>query len=136
MELMWIIYLIEVVCSSWSGVGFILALVLIFSVAGFVMIRAIGEAETPEDFYKIPFGKIVIFSSLILFLGNFIPSKQTAYLMLGAYGVQTVAETVGKNEEVQKLGKRTLSLVETAISKYEKELSVEEPNKTVDEPKK
>lgn len=75
-----------------------------------------------EGFRKIPFGKIVVFSSLIMFVGNFIPSKQTAYLMLGAYGVQSVAETVGKNEEAQKIGKSTLKLINSAIEKYQKEL--------------
>lgn len=134
MEFVWIIYLIEVICGSWVGVGFILVTVLTLSSFGFVLGRIIDD-EMPEGFRKIPFGKIVVFSSLIMFVGNFIPSKQTAYLMLGAYGVQSVAETVGKNEEVQKLGKRTLSLVETAISKYEKELSVEE-QKPVDTEKK
>lgn len=50
------------------------------------------------------------------------PSKDTAYLILGAYGVQTVAETVGKSEDVQKIGKSTLKLVNSAIEKYQKEL--------------
>lgn len=125
MELVWIIYLIEVVCgSSWAGVGFILAMGMILSAAGFVFGRIIDD-ETSEGLRKIPFGKIVIFSSLIMFVGNFIPSKQTAYLMLGAYGVQTVAETVGKNKEVQKIGRSTLKLVNSAIEKYQKEFEVQ-----------
>lgn len=148
MELVWIIYLIEVVTNveMWGlsiGVG-------IFSVlsVAYLLISAI-QADTTRDIYFkdrldvyfktiknksliLPFVLVFGFGSLF---NSLLPSKDTAYLMLGAYGVQSVAETVGKNEEVQKLGKRTLSLVETAISKYEKELSVEE-QKPVDETKK
>ena len=52
------------------------------------------------------------------------PSKQTAYLMLGAYGIQSVAEAVGQSEDAQKIGKATLKLVNSAIEKYQKELEV------------
>lgn len=145
MELMWIIYLIEVVASIklW-GLGDILAIITVFTIV-YTAVSAM-RADLNRDVYfkdcmnayfNILKKKIIIIPLLVIFgfgslFNNIMPSKETAYLMLGAYGVQTVAETVGKNEDVQRLGKRTLSLVETAIEKYEKELSVEEPKKTVD----
>ena len=36
--------------------------------------------------------------------------------------MQTVAETVGQNKEVQEIGRFTLKLVDTAIEKYQKEI--------------
>ncbi|WBF79397.1 hypothetical protein BNCALIDO_00007 [Aeromonas phage vB_AdhM_TS9] len=80
--------------------------------------------------------KIVILPLLLVFgfgslFNALMPSKQTAYLMLGAYGVQTVAETVGKSEDVQKIGKSTLKLVNSAIEKYQKEIEAK-PEKPID----
>lgn len=148
MELMYIIYLIEVGTNikMWDlsiGVG-------IFSVlsVAYLLISAI-QADTTRDIYFkdrldvyfktiknksliLPFVLVFGFGSLFNAL---MPSKQTAYLMLGAYGVQTVAETVGKSEDVQKIGKSTLKLVNSAIEKYQKELEGQ-TEKQVDETKK
>ncbi|ULG01395.1 hypothetical protein phiA019_0048 [Aeromonas phage phiA019] len=144
MELMYIIYLIEVGTNikMWDlsiGVG-------IFSVlsVAYLLISAI-QADTTRDIYFkdrldiyfktiknksliLPFVLVFGFGSLF---NAFMPSKQTAYLMLGAYGVQTVAETVGKSEYVQKIGKSTLKLVNSAIEKYQKEIEAK-PEKPID----
>lgn len=121
MELVWIIYLIEVICQPMFGLGFILTITCFACLYGYLVVKFCGN-EIPEQAAKIPFGKVSIFCATVLLLSNLIPSKETAYLMLGAYGVQTVTETVASNPEIQKIGKRTLSLVENAIAKYEQEL--------------
>lgn len=135
MELMYIIYLIEVVTNikMWGlsiGVG-------IFSVltVAYLLISAIQADTTRDVYFKdrlevyfkaikkksliVPFFLVFGFGSLFNAL---MPSKDTAYLMLGAYGVQTVAETINKSEDAQKIGKSTLKLVNSAIEKYQKEL--------------
>lgn len=126
MELVWIIYFIEVICQPMIGLGVIMAMVTFAATAGYFMRMFIEEEPYHERLNKVPFGKIAIICSTLLILSNFIPSKNGAYVMLGAYGVQSVAETIGKNQEVQQIGKRTLSIVETALTKYEKELKAEE----------
>lgn len=59
----------------------------------------------------------------------FMPSKQTAYTMLAAYATQETFDSLSKNQDVQRVGKQTLSLVEKYIAKYEKELDMESKNK-------
>ena len=135
MELMYIIYLIEVVTNikMWgftAGIG-----VFVFLSASYLLISAIQASTTWDVYFKdcldvyfktikkksliVPFFLVFGFGSLFNAL---MPSKDTAYLILGAYGVQTVAETVGQNKEVQEIGKSTLKLVNSAIEKYQKEL--------------
>ena len=135
MELMYVIYLIEVVTNikMWGftvGIG-----VFVFLSASYLLISAIQADTTRDVYFKdrldvyfktikkksliVPFFLVFGFGSLFNAL---MPSKDTAYLILGAYGVQTVAETVGKSEDVQKIGQSTLKLVNSAIEKYQKEL--------------
>ena len=135
MELMYVIYLIDVVTNikMWGftvGIG-----VFVFLSATYLLISAIQADLTRDVYFKdrlevyfktikkksliAPFFLVFGFGSLFNAL---MPSKDTAYLILGAYGVQTVAETVGKSEDLQKIGKSTLKLVNSAIEKYQKEL--------------
>lgn len=144
MELMYIIYLIEVVTNIklWGftvGIG-----VFVFLSVTYLLISAIQADTTRDVYFKdrlevyfktikkksliAPFFLVFGFGSLFNAL---MPSKDTAYLILGAYGVQTVAETVGQNKEVQEIGKSTLKLVNSAIEKYQKEIE-DKPEKSVD----
>ena len=144
MELMYIIYLIEVVTNikMWgftAGIG-----VFVFLSISYLLISAIQASTTWDVHFKdcldvyfktikkksliAPFFLVFGFGSLFNAL---MPSKDTAYLILGAYGVQTVAETVGKSEDLQKIGKSTLKLVNSAIEKYQKEIE-DKPEKSVD----
>lgn len=148
MELVWIIYLIEVVTNieMW-GVTYLLGILTVTTV-GWVGVSCIYALENKDvyfkDLIKIYFDilkrKLIIIPALLVFgfgslFNSLIPSKDTAYLMLGAYGVQSVAETVGKNEEAQKIGKSTLKLINSAIEKYQKELD-SQSEKPVDTEKK
>lgn len=144
MELVWIIYLIEVVTNieMW-GVTYLLGILTVTTV-GWVGVSGIYALENKDvyfkDLIKIYFDilkrKLIIIPALLVFgfgslFNALMPSKDTAYLMLGAYGVQTVAETVGKSEDVQKIGKSTLKLVNSAIEKYQKEIEAK-PEKPID----
>lgn len=146
MELVWIIYAIEVLTNiKFWGLTELFMFVLISHIPiGFGLFMYCGMIAESVDaavkYKNFILRKSVVIPLIVVFgfgslFNNLTPNKQTAYLMLGAYGVQTVAETVGKNEDVQKLGKRTLSLVETAISKYEQELSAEK-QKPIDQQNK
>ena len=43
---------------------------------------------------------------------TFVPSKETAVFMAGGYGVQTIAESIGKNEEVKRVASKSVEAVE------------------------
>ena len=142
MELMYIIYLIEVVTNikMWDLSDLILVVLAThIPVAVFwgLICGTLYEDFTPFFKYRdFVLRKIVILPLLLVFgfgslFNALMPSKNTAYLMLGAYGFQTVAETVGQNKEVQEIGKSTLKLVNSAIEKYQKEIE-DKPEKPVD----
>ena len=142
MELMYIIYLIEVVTNikMWDLSDLILIVLathIPIAVFGGLICGTLNEDFTPFFKYRdFVLRKIVILPLLLVFgfgslFNALMPSKNTAYLMLGAYGVQTVAETVGQNKEVQEIGKSTLKLVNSAIEKYQKEIE-DKPEKSVD----
>ena len=132
MELMWVIYLIEVVTNIKMWDLSVLIVILIahipFIFFGGMVCATITEGFTPLFKYRdFVLRKIVILPLLLVFgfgslFNALMPSKDTAYLMLGAYGVQTVTETISQNEEMRVVGKKTLVLVEGAIDKYTKEL--------------
>lgn len=133
MELVGIIYAIEVLTNiKFWGLTELFMFVLISHIPiGFGLFMYCGMIAESVDaavkYKNFIMRKSVVIPLIVVFgfgslFNNLTPNKQTAYLMLGAYGVQTVAETVGKNEEMQKIGRQTLKLVNSAIEKYQKEL--------------
>ena len=75
--------------------------------------------------------KIFKYSLICLFFSTFVniflPSEKTAYIMVGAYATQKVAE----NDKVQETGKKVLSLIEQKLDSY-----IEEGMKEVSKTKK
>lgn len=118
MELVWIIYLIDVV-GSLKGISSI-AVASLFLLGISLMMVAIFNflAEVPEKTFptikKMKAVKITIWCFVIIFLCKLIPSQDTAYKMLAAYGVSEVAQ----NEDVQKLAGKSLQVIEKAMDKY------------------
>ena len=51
-----------------------------------------------------------------------LPSKDTAYKMLAAYGLQETVEAASKSEDVKRLASKSLSLIEKSIDDYTKSL--------------
>jgi hypothetical protein len=62
--------------------------------------------------------KIFKYSIIVSFVAGFfnilLPSERTAYMMVGAYATQKVAE----NEKVQETGKKVLTLIEQKLDSY------------------
>lgn len=54
-------------------------------------------------------------------LNTFLPTTETAYKMLAAYGVQETVQAASKSDEIKRIASKSLSLVENAIDNYEKE---------------
>lgn len=132
MELALFIYLAETICRDETGSPWILlfVLLLVFSFIGWVLRKVGLEDSNDRDnaalgkfLLNAPLGKIIIACMLGLLWNSVLPTQKTAYTMLGAYGIQTFANSVYENEQAKRIAVNSLNLVEKAISKYEKELS-------------
>lgn len=62
----------------------------------------------------------------LAFLGSLlnllIPSQNTAYKMLVAYGVEQTVQAASQSEDVKRIAKKSLVLVEDAVDNYTKQL--------------
>ena len=66
------------------------------------------EREMHKNMFKSNIKWIISLVALLIF----IPSKETAVYMAGGYGVQTVAESISKNEEVKRVASKSVEAVE------------------------
>lgn len=126
MELVTFIYIVETLLTieppSFIN-HIILTLIIIFAASLF---------NEHKDFYStaakvIEFAKkpvILYFSALLVVnvLWAFIPSKDTAYKMLAAYGVNEVYLATKESEEVKEIAKKSLMVIEASLDKYTKEI--------------
>lgn len=144
MELAWVIYLIDNVSamkgSFWALGDFIGATVfagmILYMIGGIVVFLAMEYSF--EDFkgstlytthnklvccwFKF-FMPLFIVGSLLNFI---IPSQNTAYKMLAAYGVQEVVQVASGSEDIKRMASKSLALIEKSIDKYQKEFDKED----------
>ena len=66
------------------------------------------EQERHKNMFKSNIKWIISLVALLIF----IPSKETAMYMAGGYGVQTVAESIGKSEEVKRVASKSVEAIE------------------------
>jgi arginine exporter protein ArgO len=71
--------------------------------------------------------RLGILLCIVAFLNLFIPSERTAYMMVGAYATQKIAE----NDKVQETGQKVLTIINQKLDSY-----VEEGLKSVEKVKK
>ena len=125
MSLVWVIYLIDVICQPWLGMSYIIFLfTLVFtwvSICSQFTSEAPDTDETKECFRlflrKPVWKKLMIFGISILFLSNFIPERDTAYKMLAAYGVEEAI----KLPQVQGVADKSFQVLNKAMDDYLKE---------------
>ena len=125
MSLVWVIYLIDVICQPWGGLGFIIFIAtLIFTVISIFSAFTTDEPESSTEsevirlFLQKPvWKKLMIFGISILFLSNFIPERDTAYKMLAAYGVEEAI----KLPQVQGVADKSFQVLNKAMDDYLKE---------------
>lgn len=155
MELAFIIYLIDNITalkgSFWDLGNMALTSVLLAVVTVFVLFVImmttdpdlaygnISKEQRLKDREKYlnllkKFWKNAFFLSLPFFiigsiLNTVLPSKDTAYKMLAAWGLQETVEAVSKSEDVKRLASKSLTLIEKSIDEYSKSLD----SKSLDE---
>ena len=148
MELAFVIYLIDNITalkgSFWDLGNMALTSVLLAIVTVFVLFiilittdpdlacgntakeQRLADREKYLNLLK-KFWKNAFFLSLPLFIigsifNTVLPSKDTAYKMLAAYGLQETVEAASKSEDVKRLASKSLTLIEKSIDDYNKSL--------------
>lgn len=106
--LVFIIYLISVI-DAVLGVA-----ILGIAVIGFIGFLAIPVLELAGDEMAAFYKKLAKPLILFVLIAVFIPSKQTAYTMLAAYGLQEIAQT----EEAKRVGSKSIQVIEKALDEY------------------
>lgn len=148
MELAFIIYLIDNITSmkgSFWGFGDMVGMLLVFSIVTAFALMVIFMSTDPDLAYGDSakekrladrekylsmvkkFWKNTFFWTLPIFivgsiLNTVLPSKDTAYKMLAAYGVQETVEAASKSEDVKRIASKSLTLIEKSIDDYNKAL--------------
>lgn len=126
MDLVWLVYGISLL-SGFQGMMVFTIIVSVISLAFLLMYRAVECSQ--DDFYseitkskraekgkwamnhaKTAFIVLMVTSTLLTFL----PSEKTAYLMVGAYATQKIAE----NEKVQETGSKVLTIINQKLDSY------------------
>ena len=124
-NLVWVIYLIDVLTQPMAGVGFMLFLCMIAALVLHV-VYALCDKDNPSsdesqfiNFYKgLPVKTVGITSMLLLLVSNLIPSQDTAYKMLAVYGVSEVAN----NQNVQELMGDGMDILKLTLKDYKEKL--------------
>lgn len=121
MNLMWLIYAVDTLTPS--GGMFVLTILLVIASIVITVIGAVaklpssGKDEDSKAFLKYcPFKTMYAVTAVMFLYCTLAPSKDTAYKMVAAYGVQTVAE----NPDVKRLAGKSLEVLERAMDEYTK----------------
>ena len=150
MELAFVIYLIDNITAlkgSFWGFGDLVGMSLVFSIVTAFALVVIFMSTDPDLVYGDgdsakaerlanrekylnmikKFWKNTFFWTLPIFivgsiLNTVLPSKDTAYKMLAAYGLQEAVEAASKSEDVKRLASKSLTLIEKSIDDYNKSL--------------
>jgi len=110
--LIFVIYLISVIDAILGAA----ILGIFFTAASAILAIPVLDLDGKEEIASClkKFIKPLVFLSLIVV---FVPSKQTAYAMLAAYGLQEISQT----EEAKRIGSKSVQVIEKALDEYLKE---------------
>lgn len=125
MTLVFIIWLVTSVLPAVTGVcifvGIAYTLVILFSLIH-NWIEKDGDREEKGYIELVHKKRYVFLPVVCFFLAGLIPDKETSYVMLAAYGVESIAS----NDKVQELGGKSLEVLEKAMDSYLKETTSSE----------
>lgn len=122
MDLIWVIYFIDVLSSSGGAsalsIAFLILYVSVIAVyTGGWSSKSCYSEEREVVSKCFPTKTILISCSIMFVYGWLMPSKDTAYKMLAAYGVQEIAQT----DSAKRLGGKSLEVLEAAMDSYLKD---------------
>ena len=126
MELALLVYLVSLLPSIGAAAIFI-------SIFGGVALIFLWGAVLIDDLFKSRLWPTIftLMWAFWAFVAMFIPSEKTAYLMVGAYATQKIAEA----PKTQELGAEVLKIIELKIKHYSEETQKEMLEKVAKEKK-
>lgn len=111
MELAFLVYAISLL-KNISTTLFILGIMMLVMAFFFSMAYAESSDRNPSTW---KWAKIWFFTAIVFFCTSaFIPSQKTAYMMVGAYAAQKVAE----NPKTIELSGKVIKIIEANLDKY------------------
>lgn len=129
MELAFIIWAVGTLPSVSATVCFISSMICLVSVGAYCIVKgcSFDPSNSEEDKISLEniakISKKISFTSLIIwFLFLLVPDKTTAYQMLAAYGVQSVAE----NPKVQEVASDGIDVLKALMKKAKEEIEKED----------
>lgn len=121
MNLAMMIYFIDVICGEHGVLAVITGVTLILWLFGFLVSICLRldedvKKEDREQFMSIykSLWPLKTFVVVMCVLSAVVPEKDTAYKMLAAYGVESIVT----HPEVQKLGGKSLDVLNKAMDEY------------------
>jgi choline-glycine betaine transporter len=128
-NLIWVIYFIDVITQPMLGLGFLLVVLFILGMVVHIIYSMCNKDDNAttgdKDFIKLynglPVKTVTGLSFTLLLLSNFIPTQNTAYKMLAAYGVSEVS----KSDNVQELMGDGLDVLKLTLKDYKNKLEKE-----------
>lgn len=125
-NLIWVIYLIDVLTQPMRGVGVLLVLTAMFGSVGLIIKVVTSSIENPSAndkvwgsiLKKLPLKTMTYIPIALMLLSNLIPSQDTAYKMLAVYGVVEVS----KQEDVKEVFGEGFEILKLTMQEYKKEL--------------
>ena len=126
MELALLVYLVSLLPSISAAAIFI-------SISGGAALIFLWGAVLIDDFFKSRLWPTIftLIWAFWAFVAMVIPSEKTAYLMVGAYATQKIAEA----PKTQELGAEVLKIIELKIKHYSEETQKEMLEKVAKEKK-
>ena len=119
MDLVIMIYLVDTL-SVGGGVVF-LTLMLALLTGGLTLAKSLALNDKYNDHPNNKNIKVKPYAiTLVLLIAwcLIIPSKDTAYRMLAAYGVQLSYETLSQSEDVKEMSLKSLKVLDKAMNDY------------------
>jgi len=118
MELVWFIYIADTLTVDGQGLHWLVFnSVIITGVLLWVTVDPF-YSESTRSACKTPFKISLAVTLLLIVYSVFVPTKDTAYKMLAAYGIYEVSQS----EDVQRLTGKSLELLELTMDKHLTEL--------------
>ncbi len=115
MELALLVWIISILKPVTHLLGWIAALLVVIFV---VMLAALAEGASLKAYWYWIVGTTII---VLITTATLLPSERTAYLMVGAYAAQRVAE----DPKVQQISSKVLKAIELKIDGYIEEAGKE-----------
>lgn len=115
MELALLVWIISILKPVTHLLGWIAALLVVIFV---VMLAALADGASLKAYWYWIVGTTII---VLITTATLLPSERTAYLMVGAYAAQRVAE----DPKVQQISSKVLKAIELKIDGYIEEAGKE-----------